>query len=95
MKLSKIVTTIDKCRVYNSLLDGLEVMIRKAPDNDKKEMIKDVIKFGKELAKDYERFSGGNEYLQGKNFAIEGERDIALRRIKELEIELERFKKGI
>jgi hypothetical protein len=95
MKLSKIVTTIEKCRVYNSLLDGLELMIRKAPENDKKEMLKDVIKFGKELAKDYERFSGGNEYLQAVNFALEGERDIANRRIKELEIEIEKFKEGI
>ena len=81
--------------MYQDMLDGLEMMIRKAPDNDKKEMLKDVIKFGKELAKDYERFSGGNEYLQGLNFALEGERDIARRRVKELEIELERFKKGI
>jgi hypothetical protein len=95
MKLSQVVTTIEKCRVYDSLLDGLDLMIRKAPDNDKKEMIKDVIEFGKELAQSYERFSGSNEYLQAVNFKLEGQLDIEKRRVKELEIQLEKIKKGI
>lgn len=95
MKLSQVVTTIEKCRVYNSLLDGLELMIRPAPENDKKEMLKDVIECGKELAKSFEGFSGSNEYLQAVNFSVEGQLNIANRRIKELEMELERYKKGI
>ena len=41
MKLSQVVTTIDKCRVYNSLLDGFALMIKPAPENEKKEIGKE------------------------------------------------------
>lgn len=95
MKLSQVVENINKSKIYLSLLDGLELMIKPAPENDKKEMIKEVIKYGKELATTLKNFSGSNEYLQTVNLAREGQLEIAERRIKELEIELERYKKGI
>ena len=36
MKLSQVVENIHKCKTYNSMLGGLNQMILKAPDNDKK-----------------------------------------------------------
>lgn len=77
------------------MLDGMDLMIKKAPDSDKKEMLLDIIKYGKNLSKSFERFAGSNEYLQTVNWAREGLLEISERRVLELEIELERFKKGL
>ncbi len=95
MKISDTVENIYKCKRYYSMLEGMDMMIRKAPDNDKKEMLLDIIKYGKNLTKSFEKFAGSNEYLQAVDWAREGLLDIERRRNKELEIELERFKKGI
>lgn len=95
MKLSQVVEIIHKCKNYELMLGGINQMIMKSPDNDKKEMVLDVIKFGRELTTKFQRFAGSNEYLQAVNLAREGELNIAERRIKELELELKRFKEGI
>ncbi len=95
MKLSQVLENIHKCKNYSLMLDGLNQMIKKAPDNEKKEMLKDVIKFGQKLSKDFERFSGSNEYLQTINFALEGSLEIERRRVKELEILVVNLKRGI
>ena len=95
MSLEQIVEITNKCKLYYSLLEGLDLMIRPAPDNDKKEMLKDIIKFGKELSTTFKNFSASNEYLQAINFKVEGQLSISQRRVKELELKLERYKKEL
>ena len=95
MKLSQTVEIIHSCKTYSSMLDGLNQMIKKAPDNDKKEMLLDVIKFGQKLSKDFKSFSGSNEYLQTVNFALEGSLEIERRKVKELENLVVNLKRGI
>ena len=91
MSLEQIVEITNKCKLYYSLLEGLDLMIRPAPDNDKKEMLKDVIK----LSTTFKNFSASNEYLQAINFKVEGQLSISQRRVKELELKLERYKKEL
>jgi hypothetical protein len=95
MKLSDVVENIHVCKKYDVLLDGIYFMIKKSPDSDKKEMLLDIINLGKDITKRFTLFAGSNEYLQALNFKEEGLRLIAERRVKELEIELENFKRGL
>jgi hypothetical protein len=95
MKLSQAIQNIEKSQIYLSLLNGLEYMIRNAPDNDKKDMLKDVIKFGTELATTLKNNASTNEYLQAQNFKFEGLYEIEKRRVKELELLVKNLKQVI
>ncbi len=95
MRLSETVEYIEKSKTYYSLMEGLEVMIKNSKDSDKKEMLLDVIKYGKELSNTLERFSGTNQYYQAQVFKFEGLFKIEQRRVKELEILVENLKKGV
>ena len=95
MKISTIVNNYSECRQFESMLEGLSLMLRDAKDSSKKEMLKDVIKYGTKISKNYRSHLNSNEYLQVENFGLE----ILLKKEQHdrefAEIMLERFKKGI
>ena len=95
MDLSSIPIKIHKCKQYISMMEGLNDMIKKAPESSKKEMLKDVIKYGKELATDYKNSSGSNEYWQTVNLGCQGLLDIEERKNKELNVKINKLENQI
>lgn len=95
MKGSDIISNYENCQIFETMLNGLNRLIMKAPANEKKEMLKDVIKLGGKIAKNYRSHLNSNEYLEVKITSLE----IALKQAEhEAEynrIMLERFKKSI
>ena len=95
MKGSDIISNYENCQIFESMLSGLNRLIMNAPSNEKKDMLKDVIKLGGKIAKNYRSHLNSNEYLEVQITSLE----IALKKAEhEAEynrIMLERFRKGV
>jgi len=72
MKLSETAIRYGQCQAYLNMLKGLEMMILKAPNNEKKEMLNDIIKFGKELTESHLVHLNSIQWLQAENTKFEG-----------------------
>ena len=95
MRGSKIIENYERCQIFDSMLEGLKVMILKAPNNEKKQMLNDVIKLGEKISDNYKKHLNGNEYLEFKITSLEIALKQAQHEAKYNSIMLEKFKKGI
>ena len=95
MKLSEGVIIYNDCEAFRKMLEGFELIILNAPDSDKKEMLKDIIKHGKKLSKSYQSHINSNQIYQWKETCYDGLLDIEKRKNKEKDIKIEKLENQI